>query len=150
VIGDLLISQTHTTRFNRLAPGAGADAEAALAAELQEQCFLCDSPLAGLPTDSGSDDDNVAVCQHPEAPHRLARCMETLCVITSAEYWECPLCGAAARPHLPASIAVAAMDDDDRVGAWPFEKRAPWLAPFHEGGGVWCLFCHVPCRLLNT
>lgn len=125
--------------------------EAALAAELEERCFLCESALGDDALDDDADGTTMVTCQNPEAPHRLLRCMETLRVVASAEYWECPLCAAAARPHLPPAPAEAAVGGNGDEGAsWPFETRPAWLAPFYGGGGVWCLFCHVPCRLVNA
>jgi hypothetical protein len=125
--------------------------------ELQEHCFLCDSPLdntggTSSSTDVAADAGQIQ-CRHPETPHRLARCMETLRVVASAECWECPLCAAVARPHLPlmwGGKGGGATGDAAAGYAWSFETRPAWLAPFHGGGGVWCLFCHVPCRLLNA
>lgn len=147
---ETLITHHYTHAHTHSLATDGAN-EAALAAELEERCFLCDSALVDTAADG---DDNVDVtCQHPESPHCLLRCMETLRVVDSAECWECPLCAAAARPHLPASASATAMAAEgvgDDGGDWAFETRPTWLAPFHGGGGVWCLFCHVPCRLVNT
>ncbi len=96
----------------------------------EEHCLLCEGVV---PLDPMMN-PTVACAQG----HVLSRCMETLRVVESVAYWECPLCNSMACPE----------EGGGKGGGVP---RPAWLRPWHmRGRGVSCLYCHVPCQLVNT
>lgn len=116
---------------------------------MEELCFLCGG-LVQWTNEPGAPDE--ARCAEG---HVLGRCMETLLIIDSIEYWECRCCMRKARPHQapPPRAQGGAADDAPEAVEGPGWMRPPWLAEdgrgTQAGAGVWCLFCQVPCMLVN-
>lgn len=118
----------------------------------QEQCFLCEGQVVV--------DPHLNLTVRCERNHVLGRCMETFLIINTPEYWECPLCNSMARPMLPAVVVgeggergggrgEEGGEGHESMSAGNFLQRPSWLRPW-QTRGMSCLFCNVPCRLVNT
>jgi len=102
----------------------------------EEKCVVCEGKV---PIDPMM---NLTVAC--ENGHVLGRCMETFTLIKTPEYWECPLCSIMACPSYSGEREGGGV-----MGREGWLRRPAWLRPWH-GRGMMCLYCNVPCQLVNT